>query len=231
MLVLAVAAAVTSAAATKAQGASAASASAGGSAAGMPGTPIRHVIEIMIENHTFDNLFGRFPGADGIPANASFLSASAYFDSAPSVSPVYATPGEGDAQGSISNSRVAGQMAMDYVPGKGYQMGHYTSFPEDGMSAITEFGPGFDPSEQYLARNFELADHNFQPVIAPTQPNVMTALNGTIWDQIIPSGERAGLTTGDQFFTDLADGSLISSALRPRRAACRSTTRSTARSR
>jgi phospholipase C len=132
-------------------------------------------------------------------------------------------------------------------------MDQYTVFPQDGMSAITEFGPSFDPDEQYLASNFELADHNFQPVIAPTQPNVMTALNGTahgwyynnlepgstqpwnsifdelsahnrtwkiyyalptsilsgtIWDQIIPSADTADLTTGDQFFTDLADGTL-----------------------
>lgn len=29
-------------------------------------TPIKHVVIIMMENHTFDNLFGRFPGANGI---------------------------------------------------------------------------------------------------------------------------------------------------------------------
>src|SRR6266513_5798640 len=34
-------------------------------------TPIRHVFVIMQENHTFDNYFGTFPGADGIPAGAS----------------------------------------------------------------------------------------------------------------------------------------------------------------
>src|ERR1700740_610788 len=72
-----------------------------------PNAPIKHVIEIMIENHTFDNLFGSFPGADGIPANASFLNPSAYYDSAPNVSPVQATPNEGDVQGAINNSRVA----------------------------------------------------------------------------------------------------------------------------
>jgi phospholipase C len=222
-------------------------------AAGIPGSPIKHVIEIMIENHTFDNLFGSFPGADGIPANTSFLNPNAYYDSAPAVQPVWATPNEGDVQGAINNSAVAEQMAMDYQPGKGYQMDHYTTFPQDGMSAITEFGPSFDPNEQYLASNFELADHNFQPFIAPTQPNVMTALNGTdhgwvynnlepgstqpwnsifdelsahghswkiyyalptsilngtIWDQIIPSADTADLTTGDQFFTDIANGTL-----------------------
>ena len=222
-------------------------------APGIANSPIKHVIEIMIENHSFDNLFGSFPGADGIPANVSMLNPNAYFDSEPSVSPVWATPNEGDIQGSINNSTVAEQMAMDYQPGKGYQMDHYTVFPQDGMSAITEFGPQFDPDEQYLAGNYELADHNFQPVIAPTQPNVMTALNGTdhgwvynnlepgstqpwnsifdelsahnrswkiyyalppsildgtIWDQIIPSADSQDLTTATQFFTDLSDGGL-----------------------
>lgn len=221
--------------------------------AGLPSSPIKHVIEIMIENHSLDNLFGGFPGADGIPPDTTLLNPNAYYNSEPSVSPVYATPNEGDVQGAINNSAVAEQMAMDYQQGQGYLMDHYTVFPQDGMSSITEFGPQFDPDEQYLATNFELADHNFQPVIAPTQPNVMTALNGTdhgwvynnlepgstqpwnsifdelaahghswkiyyalptsildgtIWDQIIPPGSAADLTTGDQFFSDLAGGTL-----------------------
>ncbi len=29
-------------------------------------TPIQHVVVIMLENHTFDNYFGRFPGANGV---------------------------------------------------------------------------------------------------------------------------------------------------------------------
>src|SRR5713226_9636844 len=29
-------------------------------------TPIQHVVYIMQENHTFDNFFGTFPGANGI---------------------------------------------------------------------------------------------------------------------------------------------------------------------
>jgi phospholipase C len=40
---------------------------------GLPGrtprTPIRHVISLMQENHSFDNYFGTYPGADGIPAD------------------------------------------------------------------------------------------------------------------------------------------------------------------
>ena len=33
-----------------------------------PRTPIRHFISLMQENHTFDNYFGTYPGADGIPS-------------------------------------------------------------------------------------------------------------------------------------------------------------------
>src|ERR1700730_12354995 len=29
-------------------------------------SPIQHVVYIMLENHTFDNYFGRFPGANGV---------------------------------------------------------------------------------------------------------------------------------------------------------------------
>ena len=30
-------------------------------------TPIQHLVTILQENHTFDNYFGTFPGADGVP--------------------------------------------------------------------------------------------------------------------------------------------------------------------
>ncbi len=47
-------------------------------------TPIQHVVVIMLENRTFDNLFGRFPGANGIteprapdPLRSDFYHAAA----------------------------------------------------------------------------------------------------------------------------------------------------------
>jgi phospholipase C len=33
-------------------------------------SPIKHVVILMLENHTFDNYFGTFPGANGIPSTA-----------------------------------------------------------------------------------------------------------------------------------------------------------------
>jgi len=37
------------------------------SGASEPATPIRHFVVLMQENHSFDNYFGTYPGADGIP--------------------------------------------------------------------------------------------------------------------------------------------------------------------
>lgn len=54
-------------------GALAAAALAPAASAAVPGTepkpnsPIRHFVTLMQENHTFDNYFGTYPGADGIP--------------------------------------------------------------------------------------------------------------------------------------------------------------------
>jgi phospholipase C len=217
------------------------------------GVPVTHVIEIMLENHSFDSLFGHFPGADGIQAGTTLPNPGAYYTSQPDVHPVLAGPNEGGVQGAINNSTAAEQMAMDYQPGRGYLMDHYTLFPQDGMSAITGFGPRADPDQQYLASSYELADHNFQPVIAPTMPNVLTAITGTdhgwiynnrepgdtgpwnsifdeltthgrswkiyyalppsvlagtTWQQLIPPGHETDLTTGTQFFADLAGGTL-----------------------
>jgi phospholipase C len=67
---------------------------------------------------------------------------------------------------------------MDNQPGRGYLMDRYTR-PPFGVSAITTFGAWADPNLRYLARRYEHADRNFQPVIGPTRPNIMMAVNGT----------------------------------------------------
>jgi hypothetical protein len=101
------------------------------------GARIQHVIEIMLENHTFDNLF-------------PWLGATS------AGHPVSAPPNEGDVQGGVINSRAAELRAMDFRPGRGYLMDRFTD-PPFGVQAITTFGPGFDPDLQYLAGGYELA--------------------------------------------------------------------------
>jgi phospholipase C len=173
---------------------------------GTSASPIEHVVEIMLENHSFDNLFGSFPGAEGIPAGTTLQNPDATDDSAPDVRPVWASPNEGDVYGGLANSRAAEQMAMDYQPHQGYLMDHYTVYPGDGLASITEFGPEFTPNQQYLAAHFALEDRNFQPAIAPTQPNVMYALNadahGWMYNDLDPHDTRPW----NSIFDELAAG-------------------------
>jgi phospholipase C len=194
---------------------------------------IRHVIEIMLENHTYANLFPVHGRRHGRPRTLK------------------APANEGDVQGGISNSRAAELGAMDYRQGQGYLMNRYTQ-PPFSSSAVTTFGARFDPDLRYLAHRYESATRNFQPVIAPTRPNVMMALNATThgwyynrrnphpspwysifdelteysytwkiylglptwlhprqsWYQLVPRLHRSGVTTASQFFTDLSSASL-----------------------
>ncbi|MCU1494188.1 MAG: phosphoesterase [Acidimicrobiaceae bacterium] len=145
----------------------------------LAGAPIAHVIEIMLENHTFDDLFGRFPGANGIPVTASFANPLEPGNAASRVLPLSAPPNEGDVQSGLDNSRSAELKMMDRHLGHGYAMDGYTLFPGEGLSSVTTFPAQTDPNEQYLASHFELADRNFQPAIGPTLPNVLYALSGT----------------------------------------------------
>jgi len=52
------------------------------------GTPIQHFIMVMQQNHTFDNYFGTYPGADGIPSDACMPLDSAQL-TADCVAPFY----------------------------------------------------------------------------------------------------------------------------------------------
>jgi len=160
---------------------------------------IRHVVEIMLENHTFDALFGHFPGADGIPANVEFPNPDTNYTATP-LRPITAPANVGDTV-DMDHNRAAEIMAMDYRPtqlagGKGFftgivpsnsfapgqaawKMNYYTTFPYNGVASITNFPPSLLPNETALARDFALADRNFQPAIGPTQPNRIYAVAAT----------------------------------------------------
>jgi phospholipase C len=53
-------------------------AAAAGGADARTKTPIRHFITLMQENHTFDNYFGTYPGADGIPKGVCMKAPSGH---------------------------------------------------------------------------------------------------------------------------------------------------------
>jgi len=147
--------------------------------AAAPGTgtvPIRHVVEIMLENHSFDNLFGSLKGANGIPTGTNFPSPTV---PGARVGPLVAPADQGSVGPNLDNSRAAEERAMDRQPSGTFAMDRYTVTPFDGLASITVFPPSVDPNLQFLGTHYALAEANFQPEVAPTLPNVMAAVAGT----------------------------------------------------
>lgn len=155
---------------------------------GLHGAAVRHVIEVMLENHTEDSLFASFPGSRALPSDTTLADPALPGGQA---APLVAPPNEGDVQAGLNNSRSAELTMMDRRQGR-YRMDGYARFPGEGRSALTTFAPSVDPNLQALAHQFELADRNFQPAIAPTLPNVLEALtattNGELTNRVADTG-------------------------------------------
>ena len=137
----------------------------------VPGaTPVQRVIVIMKENHAFDNYFGTYPGADGIPENAS-LPNGAGGTVYPHWLNMSWTPdlphGRGDMLDAFDGGKndLFAEVAERAFPGLGnISVGYY-----DGRQV---------PYYWSLAHNFTLADHYFSSILGPTDPNRLYSIAG-----------------------------------------------------
>lgn len=142
-------------------------------------TPIQHLIVIMKENHAFDNYFGTYPGADGLPANVSLPT------------------GEG---GMIEPHWIDGAWTLDLPHDRAAMLADYNNGSNDGFAIQADAwfpGLGATALGYYdrrqlagywdLASNFTLADHYFQSVLGPTIPNRLYSF----------AGQSGGLTSNN----------------------------------
>jgi len=121
---------------------------------------IEHTVFIINENHTFDNYFGTFPGADG--ASSGLLSSGQWIRL--SLMPdVY-------QQGGLCNSWDCAMLAID--------QGKMDKFDliSGGWSAYTQASEAEIPNFWAYARRFTLADHYFTSVHGPSVPNHLFAI-------------------------------------------------------
>ncbi len=142
------------------------------SKAGLDTGEIQHIIEIMMENHSFDNYFGVYPSdVDGLPENTSVPSGTGgvvppYWIGASSTpSPPHDRTSE---IADLDEGRMDGfveQMALADPPAPDTPMGYYNATEIGGYWA--------------LAREFVLCDHYFASVLGPTVPNRMYAIAGS----------------------------------------------------
>jgi phospholipase C len=157
-------------------------ASGGSSSAPVPRnlTAIQHTVFIINENHTFDNFFGAFPGANG--ATTGLLSNG---QSIPlSVMPdVY--------QATLCNSWDCSIQAID--SGKMDQFDLITGT----LSAYTQVTQQQIPNYWAYASRFTLADHYFTSVHGPSLPNHLFAVAAQSGGVIDNGGNPGSGTTCD----------------------------------
>jgi phospholipase C len=142
------------------------------SGGGQP-NPIEHTAFILKENHTFDNYFGDFPGADS--ATSGFISTGTKISLAPMAD---------SYQNALCNTWDCALEAMD-----GGKMDRFdlTGF---GLDAYVRASEQEVPNYWAYARRFVLADHFFSSVHGPSLPNHLFTLaaqaegvisNGTVY--------------------------------------------------
>lgn len=120
-------------------------------------TPIKHVVVIVKENHTFDNYFGAFPGAEGTtvcPIGGQVVPCP----QAPDVTPR-----------DLCHSRACALTAWDQGQMDGWDSIDGSTRNGDDL-AWAQYDEAGIPSYWAYARAFTLADHFFANALAPSFP-------------------------------------------------------------
>ena len=119
--------------------------------------PITKAVFIIKENRTFDNLFGRFPGADGATHARLSTGERIAIRRAPDVYPH-----------DISHSFLAGILAINGGAMNGFDSSYIVG-SEDG-SPFTQYHRQDIPAYWRYARRFVLADRMFSSMYGPSWP-------------------------------------------------------------
>ncbi|HYV09701.1 MAG TPA: alkaline phosphatase family protein [Pyrinomonadaceae bacterium] len=143
--------------------------------------PIKHVILLLLENRSFDEMLGcfreRYPDLEGIdPANRQSNT---------------------DNAGQIFKQEETRELQMDLDPGhrfedvqiqlennnsgfvKNFVVRHPDSSPEQRQQVMSFYPLMFLDASHRMARDFTICDHWFSSVPGPTWPNRFFALSGT----------------------------------------------------
>jgi phospholipase C len=117
--------------------------------------PIRHVVFLVKENHTFDNMFGRFPGADGVTAGRNSQGRTVPLSPAPDFYRRDIPHKWADAQTSYDGGRMDG----------------FDLLKNGAEESYTQYRSWQIPNYWRWARDFVLGDHFFSSEHGPSFPN------------------------------------------------------------
>ena len=153
---------------------------------------IEHVVVLMMENHSFDNVFGMLGRGDGFALGANRLptASNPYPDG--SVQHAFHMPTTCQLSGSPSQEWTASHTAYD----NGLMDGFVRAQPTAGSNAGVAMGywTGADlPFTYSLASVFPIADRWFCSVLGQTDPNRRYVIAGTsagMTDDVVPPADR-----------------------------------------
>jgi phospholipase C len=140
-------------------------------------TPIEHLVVLLQENHTFDNYFGTFPGADGIPDGTCMPVDPTSKNTSECIRPFHI--GSNDvALGDLDHS--AATQAMQYNGGRldGF-VSALNVRRQDGRLAMGYYDESDLPYYWFLARNYTLFDRFFSSAADGSAKNHMYAVAGS----------------------------------------------------
>lgn len=146
--------------------------------------PIKHVILLMLENHSFDEMLGcfqeKYPHLEGVdpkePSRSTFDSRGNRYDQRPKKSySIRLDPKHDleDVKEQLANGN--GGFVKNFMTQ--YRCQNPTK--EDGQNIMGYYPRGFLPALHALAEDFTICDHWFSSLPGPTWPNRLFALSGT----------------------------------------------------
>src|SRR5579862_2897103 len=144
-------------------------------------SPIKHVVVIIKENHSFDNMFGRFPGAAGT-IFAMEGKKKVKMPLTPDPLPGYVSHGK-KQPGDINHDAFASRYDMHngkmnfFYKAKGAQQG--------GIDvADSQYSESQIPDYWRYAASYGLADHFFSYVVGDSFPNHLAIMSGNSYGVI-----------------------------------------------
>jgi len=140
-----------------------------------PGTEslpeIEHIVVVMMENHSFDNLLGLIGRGDGFPLGHDGLPTAACPDGKGNLVHAFPMPSECMTDG-VGNDWNTGHRSYD----NGTNQGFVTASTGESMGYFTDSDLPFTCG---LARTFPIADRWFCSAMAQTDPNRRYLYSGT----------------------------------------------------
>lgn len=145
--------------------------------------PIQHVVLLMLENHSFDQMLGSlqvvYPQLDGIDIGA----ATPRMNTDKQGKPYYQIPTDATQERKDPNHETVNVLEQLQGPNEGFvtnfQQVVRCTKPQDRQLIMSYYPLGFLPALHALAQEFTVCDHWFSSLPGPTWPNRFFALSGT----------------------------------------------------